>query len=61
LTLSSRAESRSTTELLDELEEMLISTDIGVKTTMQVLEAVRAGRFAAGDQRYWRPQDRYEK
>jgi len=30
-------------ELLDELEEMLISTDIGVKTTMQILEAVRAG------------------
>ncbi len=30
-------------QLLDELEEMLISTDIGVKTTMQVLEAVRQG------------------
>lgn len=29
--------------LLDELEEMLISTDIGVTTTMQVLEAVRKG------------------
>lgn len=29
--------------LLDELEEMLISTDIGVQTTMQVLEAVRSG------------------
>lgn len=29
--------------LLDELEEMLISTDIGVSTTMQVLEAVRKG------------------
>ena len=29
--------------LLDELEEMLISTDIGVKTTMQVIEAVRKG------------------
>ncbi len=29
--------------LLDELEEMLISTDIGVVTTMQVLEAVRRG------------------
>jgi fused signal recognition particle receptor len=29
--------------LLDELEEMLISTDIGVTTTMQVLEAVRTG------------------
>lgn len=28
---------------LDELEEMLISTDIGVATTMQVLEAVRSG------------------
>lgn len=28
---------------LDELEEMLISTDIGVSTTMQVLEAVRRG------------------
>ncbi len=28
---------------LDELEEMLISTDIGVATTMQVLEAVRRG------------------
>jgi len=30
-------------ELLDQLEEMLISTDIGVKTTMQVLDAVRKG------------------
>lgn len=30
-------------KLLDELEEMLISTDIGVQTTMQVLESVRAG------------------
>lgn len=30
-------------QLLDELEEMLISTDIGVKTTMQVLEAIRQG------------------
>jgi fused signal recognition particle receptor len=29
--------------LLDELEEMLISTDIGVQTTMQVLEAIRTG------------------
>jgi fused signal recognition particle receptor len=29
--------------LLDELEEMLISTDIGVKTTMQILDAVRKG------------------
>lgn len=29
--------------LLDELEEMLISTDIGVSTTMQVLEAIRKG------------------
>src|SRR5215207_9247018 len=29
--------------LLDELEEMLISTDIGVQTTMQLLEAVRRG------------------
>ncbi len=29
--------------LLDELEEMLISTDIGVQTTLQVLEAVRRG------------------
>ena len=29
--------------LLDELEEMLISTDIGVNTTMQILEAVRRG------------------
>lgn len=29
--------------LLDELEEMLISTDIGVKTTMQILEAIRKG------------------
>ena len=28
---------------LDELEEMLISTDIGVATTMQVLDAVRRG------------------
>ena len=27
---------------LDELEEMLISTDIGVATTMQVLEAFAA-------------------
>lgn len=30
-------------QLLDELEEMLISTDIGLQTTMQVLEAVRKG------------------
>jgi fused signal recognition particle receptor len=30
-------------QLLDELEEMLISTDIGVQTTMQVLEAIRKG------------------
>ncbi|MFL6467805.1 MAG: signal recognition particle-docking protein FtsY [Pyrinomonadaceae bacterium] len=30
-------------QLLDELEELLISTDIGVKTTLQVLEAVRQG------------------
>ena len=30
-------------ELLDELEEMLISTDIGVQTTMHLLEAVRKG------------------
>ncbi|HTH37454.1 MAG TPA: signal recognition particle-docking protein FtsY [Pyrinomonadaceae bacterium] len=30
-------------ELLDELEEMLISTDIGVQTTLQLLEAVRKG------------------
>ncbi len=29
--------------LLDELEEMLISTDIGVQTTLQVLEAIRKG------------------
>jgi len=29
--------------VLDELEEMLISTDIGVSTTMQILEAVRQG------------------
>lgn len=29
--------------LLDELEEMLISTDIGVATTMQILEAIRKG------------------
>ena len=28
---------------LDELEEMLISTDIGVSTTMQILDAVRKG------------------
>src|SRR5436305_5049024 len=28
---------------LDELEEMLISTDIGVATTMQVLDSVRRG------------------
>ena len=28
---------------LDELEEMLISTDIGVSTTMQVLDSVRRG------------------
>jgi fused signal recognition particle receptor len=28
---------------LDELEEMLISTDIGVQTTMQILDAVRKG------------------
>ncbi|HTK37023.1 MAG TPA: signal recognition particle-docking protein FtsY [Pyrinomonadaceae bacterium] len=30
-------------EFLDELEEMLISTDIGVQTTMQILDAVRKG------------------
>lgn len=30
-------------EFLDELEEMLISTDIGVATTFQVLDAVRKG------------------
>lgn len=30
-------------QLLDELEEMLISTDIGVATTMQVLDAIRKG------------------
>jgi len=29
--------------LLDELEEMLISTDIGVQTTMHLLEAIRKG------------------
>jgi fused signal recognition particle receptor len=29
--------------LLDELEEMLISTDIGVQTTLQLLEAIRKG------------------
>ncbi len=29
--------------LLDELEEMLISTDIGVQTTLQVLDAIRKG------------------
>lgn len=29
--------------LLDELEEALISTDIGVSTTMQILESVRKG------------------
>src|SRR5205085_7366333 len=28
---------------LDELEEMLISTDIGVATTMEVLESIRKG------------------
>ncbi|HEY0426584.1 MAG TPA: signal recognition particle-docking protein FtsY [Pyrinomonadaceae bacterium] len=28
---------------LDELEEMLISTDIGVATTMQILDAIRRG------------------
>ncbi len=30
-------------QFLDELEEMLISTDIGVATTMQILEAIRRG------------------
>lgn len=30
-------------ELLEELEEMLIATDIGVQTTMQLLEAIRKG------------------
>lgn len=30
-------------QLLDELEELLISTDIGVQTTMQVLESIRQG------------------
>src|SRR5687767_1595191 len=29
--------------LLDELEEMLISTDIGVQTTLQIIEAIRRG------------------
>src|SRR5690242_16275744 len=29
--------------LLDELEEMLISTDIGVSTTVEVIENVRKG------------------
>ncbi len=29
--------------LLDELEEMLISTDIGVQTTVQILESIRLG------------------
>src|SRR5215213_4624846 len=29
--------------LLDELEEALISTDIGVSTTLQILESVRKG------------------
>ncbi len=28
---------------LDELEEMLISTDIGVTTTMQILDSIRRG------------------
>ncbi|MBK9216116.1 MAG: signal recognition particle-docking protein FtsY [Chloracidobacterium sp.] len=37
--------------LLDELEEMLIATDIGVATTMQILERVRLGvsRAEIGD------------
>lgn len=30
-------------ELLDELEEILISTDIGINTTMQILDSVRRG------------------
>ena len=30
-------------EFLDELEEMLISTDIGVATTLQILERIRKG------------------
>lgn len=30
-------------ELLDELEEILISTDIGISTTMQILDTVRRG------------------
>lgn len=30
-------------QFLDELEEMLISTDIGVATTLQILEAIRKG------------------
>jgi fused signal recognition particle receptor len=30
-------------KFLDELEEMLISTDIGVATTLQVLDAIRRG------------------
>lgn len=30
-------------QLLDELEELLISTDIGVQTTLQVLESIRQG------------------
>lgn len=38
-------------ELLEELEAVLISTDIGVRTTMQILEAVRreASRDALAD------------
>jgi fused signal recognition particle receptor len=37
------ARKRIDDQFLDELEEMLISTDIGVATTMQVLESIRKG------------------
>lgn len=43
---------------LDELEEMLISTDIGVSTTMQILDTVRRGvsRQEINDLAALRPQ-----
>lgn len=49
LSISSRLDSifegrkKIDNDLLDDLEEMLISTDIGVRTTMQILESIRRG------------------
>ena len=45
---------------LDELEEMLISTDIGVSTTLQILDSIRRGVSRAGNPRSRRAQSVYE-